>query len=402
MSKFKILFISVGTPIPTFIKRRLHKLDKTGLVCILGITSSAKNDLIFENGGYYIIPRLILKDGFLWIKNLIRAIFLFRIFSQLWNFSPSNKFLPRSKWTLEKWSLIRILPVDIIHIQWIAHVPDYAWLKKVLNIPIIASVRGSMVTIYPFKHEGYEEKLRQAFSLSDRLHFVSKGLMDFCIKRYELNPEKCFVNYNGIDTNKFKPSQKRKGESEKIILVSVGALIWRKNFQDLIKIVQQSKYLSKIELRIIGEGDERFILEFMISKYQLNNHIKLFGKQTEEQIIEQLQEADIYLSTSYAEGLSNAVMEAAACGLPVIAFDCEGMNEIIINDESGFIIEHGRTDLFATTLDRLIEKPQLRENMGKAGRQHVEANFQEDIHVEAMIKEYQHTIEKFNYNGAQA
>lgn len=390
----KILHLGVGSTAPTFILRRLKILSKKSIKCVVTSTQAqlSEYDVVIE---YPIGSKMDLLKS---IKYFIISPNLILRFIRMYSMQKNQPFKLRILRAI-RYANLEGYKANLIHVHWINHLPELYWIKQYLNIPVIASVRGSMATIYPYKHASYEKKLQEAFLLSDRLHFVSRGLMNFCITRFQLNPRKCFVNYNGINTDKFAPLKAKKYVLEKVILVSVGAMIWRKNFQDLLKIIKQSIHRKKIDLRIIGGGEERFIIEFMINKYQLQNHVKLLGQLSEEQIIEQLQESDIYLSSSYAEGLSNAVMEAAACGLPVIAFECEGMNEIVIHNKSGLIIEHGRTDLFARALDDLIDDSQLRLEMGSAARQHVVAHFQEDRQVESMILEYQNTIDTYIRNG---
>lgn len=387
----KVLYIGTGESPPTFLKRRIDALSASK-IRVISLNYFRKKIVQSEKP-------IIISD--FKAKNLSDIFYLIIPFLlspiRIINFI---KIIKNSKHKLTKSGLLRAIRYadiptsqpDLIHAQWIAQVPEIAWMRDLLGVPIIASVRGSMVTIYPHKHPGYEQTLQTAFQLSDRLHFVSQGILDFCVERFGVDKSKCFVNYNGIDTQRFYPSKQRPDKGGKITLVSVGALIWRKNFQDLLKIVQQSTFQDRISLIIIGEGEERFILEFMIRKYGLVGKVELLGKLPEESIIRHLQDADIYLSASYAEGLSNAVMEAAACGLPIVAFDCEGMNEIIAPDKSGIIIPHGRVDLFAQALDQLIENKEYRRSMGAEARKHVVAHFKEEVWVEAMIQEYRNLI----------
>lgn len=387
----RVLYIGTGESPPTFLKRRIDALSASKIRVILlnyfrkKIVRSEKTIIISD-----FKARNLSDIFYIIISFLISPI---RIINSI-------KILKNSKHKLTKSDLLRAIRYadiptsqpNLIHAQWIAQVPEIAWMRNLLGVPIIASVRGSMVTIYPHKHPGYEQTLRSAFQLSDRLHFVSQGLLDFCVERFGVDKNKCFVNYNGIDTQRFCPAEQRPDNVDKITLISVGALIWRKNFQDLLKIVQQSNFRNRISLKIIGEGEERFILEFMIRKYGLAGKVELLGKLPEEAIIRHLQDADIYLSASYAEGLSNAVMEAAACALPIVAFDCEGMNEIIAADKSGIIVPHGRVDLFVQALDQLIENKEYRRSMGAEARKHVVAHFKEEVWVEAIIQEYRNLI----------
>lgn len=391
----KVLFLGTGDVPTTFLKRRIEALSKASISVIL--LNYFRNKPILSKE-IILIPEYKIRDisdiaaiPWLFIRSPIRIINIIKIIK-----NSEDKLGKAKIFRAIRYANLPTCQPDLIHVQWIAQVPKIAWMRDLLRVPIIASVRGSMVTVYPYKYPGYEQTLQTAFQLSDRLHFVSQGLLDFCVERFGVDKRKCFVNYNGIDTRRFRPAEQRPDKGSEITLVSVGALIWRKNFQDLLKIVQQSRFRDKISLKIIGEGDERFILEFMIRKYGLAGKVELLGKLPEESIIRHLQDADIYLSASYAEGLSNAVMEAASCGLPVIAFHCEGMNEIIVPYKSGVIVPHGRVDLFVQALDQLIENGEHRQAMGIEARKHIESHFREEVWVDAMIKEYRSLIQMKN------
>lgn len=385
--------VGTGHSPPTFIRRRLEALSAAGVQCIAAWSGAPENELIYN--AVLIREYRIKKNKAELIPVLSRFALSPSRMKRAWNIFRSMTNLA---WRSRIIRAIRFadytrLKVDVLHVHWITHLAELQWLIQALQAPVIASVRGSMVTVYPHKNPGYAKKLEESFRMADRLHFVSKGLMNFCVEQFGVDKTKCFVNYNGIDVERFRPAADRRAETGIIHLVSVGALIWRKNFQDMLKVIQQSQYREQVELHIIGEGEERFIMEFMIQKYGLKGKVHLHGKLPEAEVIRRLQAADIYLSTSYAEGLSNAVVEAAACGLPVIAFNCEGMDEIIIEGKTGVIIPHGRVDLMAQSLDQLIEDKNKRKAMGMAARNHVETNFREDTWVDAMIMEYQNLVQ---------
>lgn len=385
--EWHVLFYGAGCPMPTFISRRIHSLSKAGVYCqvLLDYACSKKEiqELYYVNEFKIKNPIQLIRIIKYFLLHPRTTIGFYRNFIGLTGEKIKIRVLKAIRYAL-------VIPKDIhlIHVLWLTHILDLEWIKKKYGIKLMASVRGSMVTIYPFKYPGYEQQLLRSFDLADSLHFVSKDLMEYCIDRWKINRDKCFVNYNGINLEKFKPYIFEGIKNEKIILIGVGALIWRKNFQSMLTIISQIDCLDKVELRIIGEGEERFILEYLIEKLNLNEQVKLLGALHSEQVLAELQGADIFLSTSYAEGLSNAVMEAAACGLPVVAFNCEGMSELILDGVNGYIVPQGNECAFIDKLNELLVLPARRKAMGEAARLYMEQNFDESIHIKAMIHRY--------------
>lgn len=372
---------------PTFIHRRIQALVNAGIQCyVFQDYRCLKNKL--EN--IHVVPDFKVKN----LSHLFQIVGYFIMhpnavvgFYRNFRYLSGEGFKHRVSKAI-RYCLFRPKNFRLIHVQWITHILDLEWMKKKYGVKLLASVRGSMVTIYPYKYPGYEQRLLRSFELADSLHFVSYDLMDFCVNRWKIDRSKCFVNYNGISLERFRPSFDRDCNNGKITLVGVGALIWRKNFKSMVNILSQLDYKGDIELRIIGEGEERFMLEFLIEKLKLKNKVKLLGAISSEDVLSELQRADIYLSTSYAEGLSNSVMEAAACGLPVVAFDCEGMSEVIVDGVSGYIVPHGNECAFVEVLNLLLQQPAKKSAMGRAARLHIEEYFGESIHIDAMVQHY--------------
>jgi glycosyltransferase involved in cell wall biosynthesis len=145
----------------------------------------------------------------------------------------------------------------------------------------------------------------------------------------------------------------------------------------------------KVTLRLIGDGQDLIPLKYLAHKLGLTNSVELTGFQSELQVIEHLSNADIYLSTSAAEGLANSVLEASACSLPVVAFDAEGMNEIVVPDRSGYIIDYGNIDSAVEKISFLFDNPMIRLEFGKYGRSHVVENFDSKVHLSSMISFYE-------------
>lgn len=162
------------------------------------------------------------------------------------------------------------------------------------------------------------------------------------------NPVKDFT----VDEN-----QKR----EKII-ISVSRLVKGKGLDRLIdvfsKICQRGD--NEWRLQIVGEGEYRKTLEFLIKRLKMENKIELLGFQKDVDYF--LSRASIFAFASESEGFPNSLLEAMCSGLACISFDCPtGPSEIIIDGVNGFLVELNDTNRYEEKLDLLMKDSALRE-----------------------------------------
>ena len=93
---------------------------------------------------------------------------------------------------------------------------------------------------------------------------------------------------------------------------------------------------------------------------------------------------DIFVLPSLAEGISNTILEAMSCGLPVIATDVGGNSELVTNNKSGLLVTSADSSALANTLYQLVTDPKLCESFGQAGRDEIERRFS----MTAMVNQY--------------
>jgi glycosyltransferase involved in cell wall biosynthesis len=93
---------------------------------------------------------------------------------------------------------------------------------------------------------------------------------------------------------------------------------------------------------------------------------------------------DMYISTSYQEGMPNGVLEAMACALPVVATDADGTPELVQDGVTGYLCPMGNLDVLVARCRTLIEQPTLRQRMGQAGRRRVQRYFHPDQEATAV------------------
>ena len=117
-------------------------------------------------------------------------------------------------------------------------------------------------------------------------------------------------------------------------------------------------------LHIYGEGEQEQLLKRLIDKFGLHDVVMVH--QPTAQIMDRYLESSIFVLTSRFEGFGMVIIEAMACGLPVVSFDCPwGPSELINNGYNGFLVEYLNTDEAADRICHLIESPTLRREMGE-------------------------------------
>lgn len=183
----------------------------------------------------------------------------------------------------------------------------------------------------------------------------------------------CTVIPNSIP---FYPEKASTCTSKQVI--SVGRLYAEKGYERLIKIwsIVSPKH-PDWSLTIYGNGELKCMLSKMISSYSVSNTLHICDPVSN--IIDKYVESSIFAMTSHFEGFGMVLIEAMACGLPVISFDCPtGPSNIIKNNEDGFMVDDDDIDGYAQKLCIMIEQENLRKVMGQNARINIQ-RFSQDI-----------------------
>jgi glycosyltransferase involved in cell wall biosynthesis len=209
---------------------------------------------------------------------------------------------------------------------------------------------------------------------------------------------KSVVIHNGIDASEYCPvldEEKSKirhaiGLRNTFIIVTISRLAAVKNISFALDIIKEySRRHGEICYVLVGGVDdiswER--LQRDVESRGLTNIVKLMGQQ--KGIRQFYHAADIFLTTSLGEGLPTAVLEAQACGVPVLATDVVGNSEAVADGTSGFLLPLGDVDGFVEKLWILHENKQLRHDFGIAAR----ANVCKLFTVQSMCEKFDKLLE---------
>jgi glycosyltransferase involved in cell wall biosynthesis len=164
------------------------------------------------------------------------------------------------------------------------------------------------------------------------------------------------------------------------LIGAVGRLWPQKRFKDLIWATDLLHVLrDDAHLLVIGDGPQRAVLERYARLCRIAEHVHFLG--TRHDVPRLMPHFDlVWLASSY-EGLPNVIMEAMACGVPVVASDIWGNRELVVHDQTGYLVALGDRAGFARYAQKILEDPALARRLGSAGRRRIAAEFT----VEAMV-----------------
>ncbi len=243
-----------------------------------------------------------------------------------------------------------------------------------MNLPVIISeqtdpVRGNLETIWRWlQKQTYPFAGRVVAHTEQAAKYLSEAL-------------KCRVVVipNPVVEAEIKP---KVTQQEPSVLVAVGALEKEKGFDILLQSVAQiAPRHPRLVLRIFGEGTQRDYLESLRAELGLTRQVYLPGQV--KNIFQQLSEADLFVMPSRIEGFGNALCEAMACGLPVIATDCMGPREIIRDGVTGVLVPVEDAKTLAQAISELLDNAERRRLLAAQARE-----IMRRVSLEAVIKQW--------------
>jgi len=224
-------------------------------------------------------------------------------------------------------------------------------LGQLLRKPVVISVRGSDVNLFS-RFPVIRKLLRFSFQRARQIITVSRALKDV-ILRMNISEKKVIVIPNGIDVKKFKPVPTREARQRlqiqgSPVLISVGNLNPNKGFDILIKSVKilvEGGTQKNIHLVIVGEGDSRASLQGLVRSLGLEDHVSFVGGVLHHDLHLWYSAADLFCLASGREGWPNVLLEAMACGKPVVATSVGGIPEIVSSTQLGILVERNEKDI---------------------------------------------------------
>lgn len=260
---------------------------------------------------------------------------------------------------------IRTIKPDIIHVQNIQNsIPVYL-IKKIYKTPYCIALHNNMelmgISLPKFmrkywKKFPYVKNANAIISLTKEMAEVVKESLQ----------KESYIIPNGVDIKRFYPNQTLSEYRDDKIILTVSRLDNKKGIEYAIESMPNIlKYYPNTTLQIIGDGDFRPELEKITKSLCLQKSVEFTGGIPNTDVPYYLQNADIFLLPSLFEGLPLTLLEAMACGLPVISTPVSIAPDIIIKWNNGIIVPFKSPEAIADAVISILSNPNLEERYAK-------------------------------------
>ena len=177
---------------------------------------------------------------------------------------------------------------------------------------------------------------------------------------------------NGVELARFVPVERPANPVVKILFI--GRLIPRKGFQYVVRALPPLKGSTDVPfaVEVVGSGAMREQLDELAARLGVRQLLTYAGTIPYAELHRVYQRSDIFVLTSESEGMPCAILEAMACGLPIVATDVSGNQELVRPGLNGFLVPVGDTDALVRSLAALLRDPALRLRMGAESRRRVQ------------------------------
>ena len=268
---------------------------------------------------------------------------------------------------LYAWSLARLtaqirqeFAFDVIFVDWAY--PDACGIAKLarhLRVPFVAAFAGSDANVYlnfRFRRRQILKMTRQASAVTVRSRAMKELLLQHGVEDGKID-----VLYNGVDCTRYHPVLRTEARQRLAIdihdqvLVYVGRLSPEKGISDLLTALAllRDRHHSRVRLLVVGDGHQREMLRKQAARLRLDDSVIWLGWQPPSEVGELISAGDLLCLPSHMEGVPNVVLEAFACGLPVVVTRVGGTPEVV-TDATGVLAEPKDPESFATALARAL------------------------------------------------
>lgn len=269
--------------------------------------------------------------------------------------------------------LLRETPYDLAH-AFFAFPTGWLCYRTAGRLPYVISLRGSDVP-------GGNARLQLDYKLLGPLVFkpiwqrasalvaCSEGLRQRALRF--LSSAQIDVIPNGVDLERFTPAEELSGGPRPLRLITVGRLSATKRLPVLIEVVESlRKEGADVQLTIVGGGPLEGELRGRISHERFRQVVTMTGRYEAERMPEMYRRHAVYVSASAQEGMSNAMLEAMASGLPIVTTRCEGVDELIA--DNGLVVDEPSPEALAHAIAGFVRDRSRLQSMSIAARKRAE------------------------------
>jgi glycosyltransferase involved in cell wall biosynthesis len=297
-----------------------------------------------------------------------------------------------TQWARAFAALVRNERVGVIHTHEFTANAYGSLMGQIMGVPVVATVHGK-------NYFAEQVKRRIAYryvSRVSRMVAVSEDLKQFIVQRVGVAEHRVNVVYNGVDAAGPLPVDQLSAIREDLrlseydhVIGAVGSLYPVKGHIHLIKALPDIlKACPKTVLLLVGQGELAQTLKTEVVKLNLDAHVRFLGFRSDVPALLSL--FDVFVLPSLSEGLSMALLEAMAAGKPVVATKVGGNSELVLDGETGFLIDSGSPESISDRIVQVLQDKVGAVRMGDRGRLRVRDKFS----FRAMVDKYENYYEQ--------
>jgi len=283
--------------------------------------------------------------------------------------------------------------------------PDVVHSRNWGALEAVVAARLSGVPVAIHSEHGYEVDMmaglpmrrrmirRAIYPMADGIFTVSSELRDYHAKQAWFDPAKIRVIHNGVDTHKFQPDARWREEARRkfgvagageFVIGSVGRMVAIKDHPSLLQAAAELVRRGiNVKVLLAGAGPELEKHQAMVAGMpELAQRVNFLG--ASGNVTEILNALDVFVLPSLLEGMSNTILEAMACGVPVVATRVGGNPELVREGKTGWLFAPADVKALVERLADFAAHPEMRSSFGGAARERVEGEFS----LQGMIKNY--------------
>lgn len=285
---------------------------------------------------------------------------------------------------------IKNFKCDLLHAQ---SASSYGLLGALSNFhPYIISVWGNDVYIFPHKNRFYKEILKYSLLKADLITSSSKTM---ALYSNRFTNKQIYITPGGIVLSKFKPLERENDliNRDDIVIGTVKMMEKKYGSEDILdafNILKKKHSGKQLKLLMVGRGSMIDYLKLKAKSLNIEDSVIFTGLVAFSQIEKYHNMLDIFLapSTNDSESFGVGVLEASACGKPVIVSNVGGLSEVVIEGKTGFVVPPNNPEALALKIEKLILNKDLRDQMGYNGRKFVEEVYDYDKILDYIIELY--------------
>jgi glycosyltransferase involved in cell wall biosynthesis len=230
---------------------------------------------------------------------------------------------------------------------------------------------------------------QRLFQRADKLVAVAQSVAEE-LRLYDVNPQQVSVLGNGVDTTIFGPCERQDTSAEPYVLTA-GRLAPRKGLEDLIRCAELvAGQLPNLRFLIAGSGPLEEVLRAEIARRKLETRVTLLGHIADRaDMLRLYQGAAAYVHAAHYEGLPTVLLEAMACGRPVVATAVSGALDVVEDLRNGLLVPPRSPQQMAATIVRLVQDPGLGKRLGQAAYATIQERYSWHVVSRSYLAQYE-------------